>query len=92
MHPLDSAVYHTEYVMRHKGAPHLQQKYGSDLYWFQFFLLDVAALCAAVALAAIFVAYKLLKCCCSRLGKKTILAMSLVLTIAVSVVVKQSYS
>ena len=26
VHPLDNAVYHTEYVMRHKGAPHLQQK------------------------------------------------------------------
>ena len=26
VHPLDNAVYHTEYVMRHKGARHLQQK------------------------------------------------------------------
>ena len=66
VHPLDSAVYHTEYVMRHKGAPHLQQEYGADLRWFQFYLLDVMAFCAAVALAAIFVAYKLLRGCCFR--------------------------
>ena len=35
VHPLDSAVYHTEYVMRHKGAPFLQQQYGANLSWLQ---------------------------------------------------------
>lgn len=39
-HPLDTAVYWTEYVMRHKGAKHMQSQ-AVDLYWFQYHSLDV---------------------------------------------------
>jgi glucuronosyltransferase len=40
--PLEKAVYWTEYVIRHKGAPHLQSAV-LDLAWYQYFLLDVIA-------------------------------------------------
>nr|CAD7414723.1 unnamed protein product [Timema poppensis] len=40
--PMDLAVYWTEYVIRHKGAPHLRSA-ALDLNWFQLHLLDVAA-------------------------------------------------
>ncbi|XP_034832850.1 UDP-glucosyltransferase 2 isoform X2 [Maniola hyperantus] len=39
--PLERAIYWTEYVIRHKGAYHLQSP-GKDLNFFQYYLLDVA--------------------------------------------------
>ena len=38
--PLDTAIYWIEYVVRHGGAPHLRVA-GTDLVWYQYFLLDV---------------------------------------------------
>lgn len=38
--PLDRAVYWTEYVIRHKGAYHLQSP-AKDLNYFQYHMLDV---------------------------------------------------
>lgn len=40
IHPLDEASFWIEYVMRHKGAPHLKS-YGSFLPLFQYLLLDI---------------------------------------------------
>lgn len=40
--PLERAIYWTEYVIRHKGAYHLQSP-AKDLNFFQYYLLDVAA-------------------------------------------------
>ncbi|KAL5244409.1 hypothetical protein ACI65C_011819 [Semiaphis heraclei] len=40
MSPAESVVYWTEYVIRHKGAPHLRS-HALDLTWYQYFLLDV---------------------------------------------------
>ncbi|XP_063220611.1 UDP-glycosyltransferase UGT5-like [Bacillus rossius redtenbacheri] len=59
MSPLDTAVYWTEYVIRHEGARHLRSA-AADLQWYQLWLLDVAAcllsLAAAAALAVAFLA------------------------------------
>ncbi|XP_053608926.1 UDP-glucosyltransferase 2 [Plodia interpunctella] len=41
--PLERAVYWTEYVIRHKGAYHLQSP-AKDLNFFQYYMLDVALL------------------------------------------------
>ncbi|XP_065217122.1 UDP-glycosyltransferase UGT4-like [Planococcus citri] len=38
--PLDLAVYWTEYVIRHRGAPHLKSA-AKELHWYQYLLLDV---------------------------------------------------
>ncbi|XP_050433223.1 UDP-glucosyltransferase 2-like isoform X4 [Adelges cooleyi] len=60
MTPAESVVYWTEYVIRHKGAPHLRS-HALDLTWYQYFLLDViAALLLALSIAG-YVAYKVLK-------------------------------
>jgi len=39
---LEQAVYWTEYVIRHKGAPHLRSAV-LDLAWYQYILVDVIA-------------------------------------------------
>ncbi|XP_047108291.1 UDP-glycosyltransferase UGT5-like [Schistocerca piceifrons] len=49
---LERAVWWVEYVIRHKGAPHMRSA-ALDLHWWQFLLLDVIAfiLVAATAVA-----------------------------------------
>lgn len=47
-HPLDTAVFWVEYVLRHKGAPHMQSQ-AVHLNWIQYHSLDVLALFAAIA-------------------------------------------
>lgn len=50
LEPRKSALYWIEYVIRHKGAPHMRSA-GLDLKWYQFYLLDVIAFAALIALA-----------------------------------------
>ncbi|KAF0750695.1 UDP-glucuronosyltransferase 2B15-like [Aphis craccivora] len=40
MSPAESVVYWTEYVLRHKGAPHLKS-HAFNLKWYQYFLVDL---------------------------------------------------
>lgn len=47
MKPIDTAIYWAEFVMRHNGTKHLQNK-SMRLYRFQNLLLDVALFIAAV--------------------------------------------
>lgn len=56
MTPLQSAVYWTEYVIRHKGAPHLRPA-SVDLAWYQLLLLDCVALLGVASLAVIAALY-----------------------------------
>ncbi|XP_066994909.2 UDP-glycosyltransferase UGT5 [Anabrus simplex] len=57
--PMDTAVYWTEYVIRHKGAPHLRSA-ALDLSWYQYHLLDVlAVLLGAVVLVLLVTAFVL---------------------------------
>ncbi|XP_054624366.1 UDP-glucuronosyltransferase 1A1-like isoform X2 [Dunckerocampus dactyliophorus] len=67
--PLDLSVYWTEFVMRHKGAEHLQAAV-KDLNWFQYFCLDVIALLATVLLVFIILTVKCLKLCCRKVSRK----------------------
>ncbi|XP_046980778.1 UDP-glycosyltransferase UGT5-like [Schistocerca americana] len=53
--PVETAVYWTEYVLRHRGAPHLRSA-ALHLSWHQYLLLDVAALLLAGALLVLIVA------------------------------------
>ncbi|KAM4836415.1 UDP-glucuronosyltransferase 1A6-like isoform 3-T3 [Thomomys bottae] len=57
--PLDLAVFWVEYVMRHKGAPHLRPA-AHDLTWYQYHSLDVIGFLLAILLA---VALTIFKCC-----------------------------
>ncbi|KAE8746863.1 UDP-glycosyltransferase-17 [Frankliniella occidentalis] len=60
MSPLDTAVYWTEYVIRHKGAPHLRGG-ARNLAWYQEALLDVFAVVFLLLAAALFVLWKSLR-------------------------------
>ncbi|XP_045415502.1 UDP-glucuronosyltransferase 1-6 isoform X1 [Lemur catta] len=57
--PLDLAVFWVEFVMRHKGAPHLRPA-AHDLTWYQYHSLDVIGFLLAVVLTLAFVTFK---CC-----------------------------
>ncbi|NWI86801.1 UD16 glucuronosyltransferase, partial [Pitta sordida] len=70
IHPLDLAVHWVEFVMRHKGAPHLRPA-AHDLNWFQYHSLDVIAFLLVVALLSLFISLKCCLCCFrSCCGKK----------------------
>lgn len=56
MSPMDTAIYWTEYVIRHHGAPHMRTA-GADLPLYQYLLLDVIAVIVTTILAIIFVTY-----------------------------------
>jgi hypothetical protein len=43
MSPLDTAVFWVEYVIRRKEAPHYRSP-GTDLPWYQYYLIDVGGL------------------------------------------------
>nr|CAD7570301.1 unnamed protein product [Timema californicum] len=49
---METAVFWTEYVARHKGAPHMRSA-ALDLYWFQYHLLDVIVVLLLVLTAAL---------------------------------------
>ncbi|NXT66520.1 UD11 glucuronosyltransferase, partial [Chaetops frenatus] len=65
IHPLDLAVHWVEFVMRHKGAPHLRPA-AHDLNWVQYHSLDVIAFLAATVLLSLFISCKCCLCCCRR--------------------------
>lgn len=41
-HPMDTAIYWLEYVIKYKGAEHLRSA-AQDLAWYQYLLLDVVS-------------------------------------------------
>lgn len=49
--PLETGVYWTEYVLRHKGAAHLASP-GRDLTWYQYYMYDVALFFVAIFLVS----------------------------------------
>lgn len=74
IHPKKTAAYWIEYVIRHKGAPHL--KSGADcLNFFQYFLLDVIAIVfltlIIVGTVSYFIIRAICKCLCGRTAVKT---------------------
>ncbi|CAB3371478.1 Hypothetical predicted protein [Cloeon dipterum] len=64
--PLERAVFWTEYVLRHNGAPHLRSA-AVDLEWYQLHLLDVYAfLIAFASIPLILTCCIIKKLCCSK--------------------------
>jgi glucuronosyltransferase len=53
-------VYWTEYVIRHKGAPHLRSA-ALDLAWYQYFLLDVIGVLALAVGSVMLILYMTLR-------------------------------
>jgi glucuronosyltransferase len=58
--PLEQAVYWTEYVIRHKGAPHLRSAV-LDLAWYQYFLLDVISVLALAVGSVALIVFMILR-------------------------------
>lgn len=73
MSPAELVVYWTEYVIRHKGAPHLKS-HALNLTWYQYFLLDIISAVLFVTLLVSYVVYKAFKCTkqliCKLLSKR----------------------
>ncbi|KFQ49232.1 UDP-glucuronosyltransferase 1-1, partial [Nestor notabilis] len=65
IHPMDLAVHWVEFVMRHKGAPHLRPA-AHDLNWIQYHSLDVIAFLLVVVLLSLFISLKCCQFCCRR--------------------------
>jgi len=61
MTPQQSVVYWTEYVIRHKSAPHIKS-YALNLMWYQYLLLDVMVVALTFIFLVTFLVYKVLKC------------------------------
>ncbi|XP_001510659.3 UDP-glucuronosyltransferase 1A1-like isoform X4 [Ornithorhynchus anatinus] len=55
--PLDLAVHWVEFVMKHKGAPHLRPA-AHDLNWFQYHCLDVIGFFLVITLSVFFIFFK----------------------------------
>ncbi|XP_022164366.1 UDP-glucuronosyltransferase 2B2-like [Myzus persicae] len=60
MSPASSVVFWTEYVIRHKGAPHLTS-HAINLPWYQYYLLDLISLILVLIVVVFFVSYRFLK-------------------------------
>ncbi|KAF6213836.1 hypothetical protein GE061_011558 [Apolygus lucorum] len=59
MSAMDTAVYWTEYVIRHKGAPHLRSP-ARWMTWYEYYNLDVIAILVSIPLIALILLYKML--------------------------------
>ena len=66
--PLERAVYWTEYVIRHKGAPHLRTA-GRHLNFFQYHSIDVLAFLLLVLTTVCYSFWMVVRCCCG--GRKS---------------------
>jgi hypothetical protein len=58
--PLETAIFWTEYVIRHGGAPHLRSA-ELDLTWYQYLLLDVIAVIVLSITVVLGIMYVVLK-------------------------------
>lgn len=68
MSPTQSVAYWTDYVLRHKGAPHLRS-HALSLSWYQYFLLDVIAVVLVFISLVLFVSYRIYKRICKYVFK-----------------------
>ncbi|KAJ9601562.1 hypothetical protein L9F63_000305 [Diploptera punctata] len=60
MTPMEQAVFWTEYVIRHKGAPHMRSA-ALDLTWYQYFLLDVIAVLVLAVVAVLTILFIIIR-------------------------------
>nr|XP_024216284.1 UDP-glucuronosyltransferase 2A1-like [Halyomorpha halys] len=67
---MDNAVYWVEYVLRHRGAPHLRSA-AVELSWYQYLLLDVIVVWGAVFVVAIVLLRKIIRSVCKARRSKS---------------------
>ncbi|XP_063921468.1 UDP-glycosyltransferase UGT5-like [Zophobas morio] len=66
--PMETAVYWVEYVIRHRGAPHLKVA-GVDLPWYKYMLVDVVGVIFIALVFNSYLFYKITKKICSWFSK-----------------------
>lgn len=57
---LQKAVWWTEYVIRHRGAPYFRSA-AIDMPWYEYLLLDVISFLAVIVLIALYILYIIVK-------------------------------
>ncbi|KAG5880941.1 hypothetical protein JTB14_007261 [Gonioctena quinquepunctata] len=65
MKPMDLAVYWTEFVIRHRGAPHLRVA-GLDIPWYKYHLVDLFAFIISTIIAVLLCLYLITRRCRSH--------------------------
>ncbi|XP_040906718.1 UDP-glucuronosyltransferase 2C1-like isoform X3 [Toxotes jaculatrix] len=68
--PMDQAIFWVEYVMRHKGAPHLRTE-ANKMPWYSYYSLDVMLLLLAAATVLLLSVLAIFRCLCCRNRRKT---------------------
>lgn len=68
--PMDQAIFWVEYVMRHKGAPHLRTE-AYKMPWYAYYSLDVLLLLVSVATVLLLSTLALFRFLCCRSRRKT---------------------
>ncbi|XP_051986441.1 UDP glucuronosyltransferase 5 family, polypeptide G1 [Xyrauchen texanus] len=63
--PLDCAIFWIEYVMRHKGAPHLRSE-ATNLSWYSYHNIDVVAFLLSIMMIALWSSLYVCKLLCCR--------------------------
>ncbi|XP_071453613.1 UDP-glucosyltransferase 2-like [Hetaerina americana] len=65
-HPLQRAAFWTEYVIRHKGAKHIQPA-SLELGWCQLYMVDAISVLVSIPIILLLgLYYVMAKCCCRR--------------------------
>ncbi|PSN46984.1 UDP-glucuronosyltransferase 2B33 [Blattella germanica] len=68
---LESAIFWTEYVIRHGGAEHLRPA-AVDMPLYQYLLLDVIAFITSILLCFIYIIYLFIKKCLNIFSRQEI--------------------
>ncbi|XP_056622111.1 UDP glucuronosyltransferase 5 family, polypeptide F1 [Triplophysa dalaica] len=67
--PLESAIFWTEFVMRHKGAAHLRTE-AYKMPWYSYYCVDVVGFLMCVVFLTVFVVFNIIRCICCRCFKR----------------------
>ncbi|XP_063921668.1 UDP-glycosyltransferase UGT5-like [Zophobas morio] len=67
--PMDTAIYWIEYVIRHRGAPHLRVA-ALDLPWYKYHLLDVIGFLVLISVVTGYVSYNSFRAVCRKICNK----------------------
>ncbi|XP_077481085.1 UDP-glucuronosyltransferase 2C1-like [Stigmatopora argus] len=67
--PLDNAIFWIEFVMRHKGAPHLRIE-SYKLPWYAYYSMDVYLFLSGVVLVLLLTVFMMIRLLCSTFCKR----------------------
>jgi len=67
---MDTAIYWINYVIEHRGAPHMVAA-GVHLRWYQFYLLDVSLIILIITVLSLLTLYAIYKRLKSLRGKES---------------------